>query len=665
MLLAVTLHRIYFMNRLQFETSPYLLQHAENPVDWYPWGEEAFARAQAENKPVLVSIGYSSCHWCHVMEHESFAVTETAALMNELFVCIKVDREEYPDIDHVYMNAVQAMTGSGGWPLNVFVLPDKRPFFGGTYFPPVRAYNRASWREVLINISQYVSQNREEVEQQAGQLTQHLQQLALPRETQGFTEWDFNDAVLVQQLLAQADREEGGFGTAPKFPSTFALQLLSQVGAGANSEEARAHGLLSLEKMARGGIYDHLRGGFARYSTDRAWFAPHFEKMLYDNALLLPLYAQAWHETRLPLYKQIVEETMAWLETEMCVQTPDGIGFYSAQDADSEGEEGLFYTWTASELRHLLGTDYDAFATYYGVQEEGNWEHRNILFTTHGAGSASSEQLQAWKEQLLAVRYKRIPPLLDDKVMLGWNALMNKALQEVYVYTGILRARELAEENMRFLQHAFTAEQGYWHTWKNGVGRIQAYADDLAYWAEALIGMGHLQGDAVYYEQANTLMQYLKTHYKSEGMVLYDFTHQEHRALGIPHRDTYDGALPSANAVIAGVLYQLGYILHQTNYQHEAHQLLNEVAVQAIRHPSSYAYWMQLARAMKRVACEVSISGEGAAAAYTAFRIGAKTKGIRYAVQQQNNMELMFTVCQDGVCHLPESDFSRALGLTF
>lgn len=653
------------MNRLQFETSPYLLQHAENPVDWYPWGEEAFARAQAENKPVLVSIGYSSCHWCHVMEHESFALPETAALMNELFVCIKVDREEYPDIDHVYMNAVQAMTGSGGWPLNVFVLPDKRPFFGGTYFPPVRAYNRASWREVLINISQYVSQNRAEVEQQAGQLTQHLQQLALPREKQVETEWDFDDTAMVQQLMLQADAEDGGFGGAPKFPSTFALQLLTQVGAGANRPDARAHCLLSLEKMARGGIYDHLRGGFARYSTDRAWFAPHFEKMLYDNALLLPLYARAWHETGLPLYKQIVEETLRWLEIEMCVRTPDGVGFYSAQDADSEGEEGRFYTWTAGELRQILGTDYEAFATYYGVQEDGNWEHRNILFTTHGIGTVTEEQLQAWKERLLAVRYKRVPPLLDDKVLLGWNALMNKALQEVYVFTGIARARELAVENTRFLQHAFTAEQGYWHTWKNGLGRIQAYADDLAYWAEALIGMGHLQGDATYYEQAHTLMQYLKAHYASEGMVLYDFTHHEHRALGIPHRDTYDGALPSANAVIAGVLHQLGYIRNQMDYQHEAHCMLEEVATQAKRHPSSYAYWMQVARSIKRVACEVSISGEGAMEAYIAFRLGAKTQGIRYAVKQEKGSALSFSVCRNGVCYLPETDISRALGLTF
>ena len=652
------------MNRLQYETSPYLLQHAANPVDWYPWGEEAFDIARRENKPVLVSIGYSSCHWCHVMEHESFESAETAALMNELFVCIKVDREEYPDVDHVYMNAVQAMTGSGGWPLNVFTLPDKRPFFGGTYFPPVRAYNRASWREVLINISQYFTQNRDEVEQQAGQLTQHLQQLAMPREKTNEAVLAWDDAQFVSLLLAQADREEGGFGGAPKFPSTFALNLLWQCGDGASLPDAASHVLLSLTNMACGGLYDQLRGGFSRYSTDRTWFAPHFEKMLYDNALLLPLYAQAWHRTKEPLYWRVMEETLAWLETEMSVKTDAGIGFYSAQDADSEGEEGKYYTWTAEELRTLLGADYTDFAAYYGVQEDGNWEHRNILFTSHSM-TMDNDRLMRWKELLLTERYKRIAPLRDDKVLLGWNALMNKALQEVYVYTGLARAHYLATENMRFLQHTFVHNEGYWHTWKNGVGRIAAYADDLAYWAEALVGMGHIQGNATYYSDADKLIQYLKKHFQNEGMVLYDFTHHEHRALGIPHRDTYDGALPSANAVLAGVLYQLGYINDSVEYQQEAERMVNEVAVQAQRHPSSFAYWLQVARSMRKVSCEVSISGTEATVAYFDFRKGVNTQGIRFKISALNSAPCSFSVCRNGVCFMPETDLSTALGLTF
>ena len=652
------------MNRLQHETSPYLLQHAANPVDWYPWGEGAFEKAQRENKPVLVSIGYSSCHWCHVMEHESFESAETAALMNELFVCIKVDREEFPDVDHVYMNAVQAMTGSGGWPLNVFTLPDKRPFFGGTYFPPVRAYNRASWREVLINISQYFTQNRDEVEQQAGQLTQHLHQLSMPREktSDGLLAWD--DARFVQLLLAQADREEGGFGAAPKFPSTFALNLLWQCGAGASLSDAESHVLLSLTKMACGGLYDQLRGGFSRYSTDRTWFAPHFEKMLYDNALLLPLYAQAWHRTKEPLYLRVIEETLGWLDTEMSVNTELGTGFYSAQDADSEGEEGKYYTWTAEELQDLLGDEYQDFAQYYGVQHEGNWEHRNILFTNNPS-SIDTARLLRWKELLLTARYKRVAPLLDDKVLLGWNALMNKALQEVYVYTGLTRARDLASDNMRFLLHVFKREDGYWHTWKNGVGRIDAYADDLAYWADALMGLGHIEGKAIYYTEAEKLLFYLKKHFKNEGMVLYDFTHREHRALGIPHRDTYDGALPSANAVLAGVLYQLGYVSACVEYDREAEQMIAEVSVQAQRHPSSFAYWLQVARSLKQVACEVTISGEGATEAYLTFRRGAKTQGLRYKISEQEKGALRFSVCRNGACFMPETELSTALGLTF
>ncbi|MGI9191266.1 MAG: thioredoxin domain-containing protein [Chitinophagaceae bacterium] len=652
------------MNRLQFETSPYLLQHAGNPVDWYPWGEEAFEKAQRENKPVLVSIGYSSCHWCHVMEHESFESEDVAALMNELFVCIKVDREEYPDVDHVYMNAVQAMTGSGGWPLNVFVLPDKRPFFGGTYFPPQRAFNRASWREVLINISQYFTQNRNEVEQQAGQLTTHLQQMALPRKTEGeLTAWD--DAAMVQALMANADLEEGGFGGAPKFPSTFALTLLAQCSAAAKQEAGMQHVYTSLEKMARGGIYDQLRGGFARYSTDRNWFAPHFEKMLYDNALLLPLYAKAWHDTKNPLFWQVIEETLVWLEEEMSVRTKDGLGFYSAQDADSEGVEGLYYTWTAEELRSILGEDYTRFARYYGVTEEGNWEHRNILFTRSGEGDIDYDVLKAWKSKLLSIRYKRIPPLCDDKVILSWNALMNKGLQEVYVYTAMPKALAMAEDNMRFLLAVFEQEGEYKHTWKQGVARIGAYADDLAYWADALIGLGHLSGDATYYGHAEKKVDYLKAYFHSEGHVLYDFTHREQQALGIPHRDTYDGALPSANAVLAGVLHRLGYIMHKPDYDVEAGKMIQEIAVLAKRHPSSFAYWMQVKRSMDYVFCDISVDGAEAGANYVFMRRAMPEVGLRWCVRAKPSGTLAFTVCKSGVCSMPVPTISEALGLTF
>lgn len=652
------------MNRLQYETSPYLLQHASNPVDWYPWSEEAFEKARRENKPVLVSIGYSSCHWCHVMEHESFESNEVAALMNELFVCIKVDREEYPDVDHVYMNAVQAMTGSGGWPLNVFVLPDKRPFFGGTYFPPQRAYNRASWREVLINISQYYTQNRNEVEQQAGQLTTHLKQLALPRQqTQEATTW--SDEAMIRLLMAQADLEEGGFGGAPKFPSTFALHLLAQCSAKAQDEAGMQHVYFSLEKMARGGLYDQLRGGFARYSTDRLWFAPHFEKMLYDNALLLPLYAKAWHETKNPLFWHVIEETLVWLEQEMSIRTEFGLGFYSAQDADSEGVEGKYYTWTADELRRVLNNDYEEFAAYYGVQETGNWEHTNILFTRADVPDLPYETLARWKELLLETRYQRVPPLRDDKVILSWNALMNKGLQEVYVYTRIEKALLMAQDNMTFLETVFNQAGEYFHTWKQGVARIVAYADDLAYWAESLIGLGHLSGEDRYYGFAESIVRYLKQHYASDGAVLYDFTHRAHTALDIPHRDTYDGALPSANAVLAGVLYQLGYILHRPAYDEEAQKMIDEVAVLAQRHPNSFAYWMQVKRRIQQVSCDVSIEGVDANKVYGQFRQAVNEVGIRYAIHVQALENTRFTVCKQGVCHRPVNEIESALGLTF
>src|SRR6266496_2381919 len=369
-----------FINHLINETSPYLLQHAHNPVDWYPWSEEALQRAKDEDKPILVSIGYAACHWCHVMEKESFEDEATAELMNKYFINIKIDREERPDLDHIYMDAVQAMTGSGGWPLNVFLTPDAKPFYGGTYFPPRRASNRSSWQEVLLAVSTAFQQKRSEIDSQAENLTSHLLKSngfgleQAGNAKNGFSKQKIDETF--QNLMATADKEWGGFGKAPKFPQTFSIKFLLRYHYSTKNEEAFRQALLSIDKMIEGGIYDQVGGGFARYSTDNEWLAPHFEKMLYDNALLVSVLSEAYQLTKKENYKEVIEETIRFVERELMHPK---LGFYSALDADSEGEEGKFYVWDYQEVKKILGEDANIFCEYFDITEKGNWEERSIV----------------------------------------------------------------------------------------------------------------------------------------------------------------------------------------------------------------------------------------------------------------------------------------------
>ncbi|MEJ7672637.1 MAG: thioredoxin domain-containing protein [Chitinophagaceae bacterium] len=378
-----------FTNKLALESSPYLLQHAHNPVNWYPWGDEALLKAKQEDKPILVSIGYSACHWCHVMEHESFEDLETAKQMNDNFVNIKIDREERPDLDHIYMDAVQAMSGSGGWPLNVFLTPDKKPFYGGTYFPPQRAHNRASWKEVLLGVANLFNDKRQEVEAQAEELTQHIgrssvsAQIINPLQPSQNLSGNVENIFVRQQVeeiyenvMKQADKEWGGFGNAPKFPQSFTINYLLRYNYYTKNQDALQQACLSLDKMIKGGIYDQIGGGFARYSTDAEWLAPHFEKMLYDNALLIRTLSDAYQITQDESYRKTIIQTIDFIEREL--SNKDG-GFYSALDADSEGEEGKFYVWSFQEITEVLGSDAILFCEYYDVTPNGNWEHKNIL----------------------------------------------------------------------------------------------------------------------------------------------------------------------------------------------------------------------------------------------------------------------------------------------
>ncbi|MFM1794997.1 MAG: hypothetical protein RL642_1382, partial [Bacteroidota bacterium] len=493
-----------YTNKLIHESSPYLLQHAHNPVDWYPWGEEALTKAKEEDKPILVSIGYAACHWCHVMEKESFEDVPTALLMNQHFVCIKIDREERPDLDHLFMDALQAISGNGGWPLNMFLTSEGRPFYGGTYFPPKRVHNRHSWQEVLLQIHQAYQQRRKEIEDQASNLVDYLSRsnqtigfkTDLKIDTSNFTLGHCEQAF--QALMGVSDKIHGGFGKAPKFPQTFSIQYLLRFAHFTGNKEALVQAELSLQSMMRGGIYDQIGGGFCRYSTDTSWLAPHFEKMTYDNALLLVVLSEAYQLTQNPDYKRVAIQTVDFMKREMM---SDGQGFYAALDADSEGEEGKFYTWTKSEFEEVLQEDATMMADWFDVTEEGNWEGVNILRTKKIVDEWRSDHQMTEKQaankiqeainQLLAARKKRVRPGTDDKVILGWNALFNHALVKAALAFDQPEWLILAEENMQLLLSVFASDHDiqWLHTYKQGQAKFPAFLDDLAYLIQALIAL--------------------------------------------------------------------------------------------------------------------------------------------------------------------------------
>jgi uncharacterized protein YyaL (SSP411 family) len=605
-------------NRLINETSPYLLQHAHNPVDWYPWGEEALQRAAAEDKPILVSIGYAACHWCHVMERESFEDQETAALMNEHFVNIKIDREERPDLDHVYMDAVQAMTGSGGWPLNVFLMPGGKPFYGGTYFPPRMAFNRPGWKEILLGVHQAYKERRHELESQAENLTAHLTNANAFGMTASKDRFNASDLELIaENILKQADTQHGGFGAAPKFPQTFTIQYLLRHYHYTKNEEALKQALLSIDMMIYGGIYDQLGGGFARYSTDAEWLAPHFEKMLYDNALLIIVMSEAYQLTKKELYKEAIEHTIRFVRRELM---SDEGGFYSALDADSEGVEGKFYTWSKEEIDRLLGDDADIFNEFYDVSEQGNWEHTNILRVKQPVDEFASQRgldlpaLQAGLERsrrlLLAERSKRIRPLLDDKILLGWNALMNIALSKAYAATLNKGYLDLAVVNMGFLGAKFYVGGSWHHTWKEGKARVPAFLDDLAYMAWAYIHLQEVTGDSNYLLKAKDITARIITGYSDESQVMFYYTTDSQMDIIVRKKEIYDGATPSGNAVMAAVLGGLSKVFDVPEWNERSAAMTSSLRSVITRYPTSFGLWAQLARVQVSGMDEIAIVGE-------------------------------------------------------
>jgi uncharacterized protein YyaL (SSP411 family) len=613
-------------NRLATEQSPYLLQHANNPVDWYPWGEEALRRARHEDKPILVSIGYSACHWCHVMEKESFENHEIASIMNDYFINIKVDREERPDIDHIYMDAVQAMTGSGGWPLNVFLTPDKKPFFGGTYFPPIPAHGRASWREVLLGIHQAYQTRRPEIEDQSTYLISHIDRLNkigiqnrldVAPDQKSFTRENLKKITV--NIMQSADRLLGGFGRAPKFPQTFTIQYLLRDYYATHENSSLQQACLSLDKMIEGGIYDQVGGGFSRYSTDENWLVPHFEKMLYDNALLVTVISEAYQVTGNDLYKKTIMDTLRFLERDL--RSPEG-GFYAALDADSEGEEGKYYVWEKAEINELLGQDAHLFCSYFGISENGNWEGKNILHRSRPIQDFATEtemnllelteKLESCLEKMLAVRKKRIAPLMDDKIILSWNALTIVAYCKAYAALGIEDYRKRAVETFDFLwQKMREKEDGLLrHVYKNGQAKINAFLDDYTGLVFAMISLQEITGQSDYLIKAGEITGLIIRHFgEAEGPFFY-FTSEDQEDVILRKIEIYDGALPSGNALMSFCLLYLSIIFDKPEWKARAIGQISALADLVIQYPGSFGIWATQFQALTYGLSEVAILGK-------------------------------------------------------
>jgi uncharacterized protein len=553
-------------NRLAGETSPYLLQHAANPVDWYPWGPEALERARREDKPMLLSVGYAACHWCHVMERESFENDAIARLMNEHFVCIKVDREERPDIDEIYMAATVALSGHGGWPMTVFLTPDQKPFFAGTYYPPADQYGRPGFASLLRRIAELWETRRDDIRHDAEAVTRHVALQAEPAPPADVLSEAITRAC--EAIAASYDPPYGGFGSAPKFPPSAQIALLLREHRRAGDTKWLAPALGTLDGMKNGGIYDHLAGGFARYSTDDRWLVPHFEKMLYDNAQLTRVYLEAWQITGDPEYRRVAAETLDYVLRDL--QSPEG-GYASATDADSEGEEGKYFVWTPEDVDRAVRDEDDAecFSAYYDVTPQGNWEGASILNTPRPLAEVARDlgrpegevegRVARARQQLLAARQQRVPPLLDDKIIAGWNGLMLGAMAEGHRVLGDRRYLESAERAARYLMTALRRpDGGLYRTARAGRAHLDAVLEDYAYLADGCLDLYEAGGPPEALAWARALAERLVEDFADPDGGAFFHTAHAHEPLVVRAREGHDGALPSPNAVAARALVRLG-----------------------------------------------------------------------------------------------------------
>jgi uncharacterized protein YyaL (SSP411 family) len=596
------------------ESSPYLLQHADNPVDWHPWGPEAFDLARQQDKPILLSVGYAACHWCHVMAHESFENQETARIMNEHFINIKVDREERPDVDRIYMSAVVAMTGQGGWPMTVALTSEGEPFFGGTYFPPAARHGLPSFQQVLMSLAEAWRENRNGALDSASRITDYLTESMKMERGDG----QLDESVLDKAYLGikgSFDEQFGGFGQAPKFPQPMTLEFLIRYFLRTENGDALHMVEHSLQKMAQGGIFDQIGGGFARYSTDKFWLVPHFEKMLYDNALLARVYLHAWRITGRSQYRRVVEDTLDWLLAEM--QDAEG-GFYSSLDADSEGIEGKYYVWTAEEIRESLGVDAELFIEYFGVSKHGNWEGTNILSLSGDlpqideASEELDRRIRKARSALAKIRAERIRPSLDDKVLTSWNGLVLSAFAEAGsafdnpVYT------DAAVRNAKFIHQNLRQDDGrLYRTWKQGHGaKIDGYLEDYAFLADGLLALYQNTFDIRWFTWSRELADIMIDDFHDVGNVGFFDTAVNQSDLISRPRETQDNAIPSGNATAVSVLLQLHLYTGLGSYADISTAAISSMQPSMGRYPLGFGQWLGGAVLAMSEPLEVAIVGE-------------------------------------------------------
>ena len=660
-------------NALINSNSPYLIQHAHNPVNWLEWSQEAFDQAEKEDKLVLVSIGYSACHWCHVMEHESFESEEVAKVMNEHFVCIKVDREERPDVDQVYMNAVQLMTQQGGWPLNCFTLPDKRPIYGGTYF------KKDQWMNILLKLYETYKQDKPKVLEYAKQLTEGVQVSELVEKIE--VKDDFDPQVidaLIQKWKQNFDFDEGGGKRAPKFPLPNNYEFLLRYGYQNKDKTVLNHVTLTLKKMAFGGIYDQLVGGFSRYSVDMIWKVPHFEKMLYDNGQLLSLYALAYQHDKNPVYADVIQQTVSWLENEML--DIEG-GFFSALDADSEGVEGKFYTWTKEELKQLLGEDFEWFSEFYNVNNLGYWEHNQyILMRTYSNEEFAinkswstedfEEKLKNTNDKLRTAREKRVRPGLDDKKLTAWNAMTIKglalaglALNDDYYIQRAIKTGEW------ILEHQLKEDGSLWRSRKSGESKIDAFLEDYAHVIDAFVTLYETTFDEKWINHAKDLLAFTQKHFQDDSSKLFYFS-KENTELIARKMEINDNVIPASNSVMAHNLFNIGKLFHDENMIDYSRQMLTNIYDQMPQYGSGYSNWAMLALNFNLPFYELAIMGEDALAQreqlgvhYTPNMVvaGGNDGGIPFLEDKPRKEGVLFYVCENYTCKAPLTTVSEVL----
>ncbi|MCH8324245.1 MAG: thioredoxin domain-containing protein [Thaumarchaeota archaeon] len=582
-------------NNLINETSPYLLQHAQNPVQWHGWNEETLAKAKQENKPIFLSIGYSSCHWCHVMAHESFESQEIAKVMNENFINIKVDREERPDIDDIYQKVCQIATGQGGWPLSVFLTPDQKPFYVGTYFPILDSSGRPGFGSLLKQLSQTWKEKPKDIEMAAENFLQTLQKTETVK-THSKLEKSILDEAAVN-LLQMGDQNFGGFGQAPKFPNAANISFMFRYSKLSGISKFNEFALKTLKRMAKGGIFDQIGGGFHRYSTDTMWLVPHFEKMLYDNALIPINYVEAYQITKDDFYLDVLRKTLDYVLREM---TSKEGGFYSAQDADSEGEEGKFYVWKKSEIKEILGRDADTFCLFYDVTDGGNWEGKSILCNNVNLSSVAfqagisedqlRQNLDSNAKKLLDVRSKRIAPGLDDKVLTSWNALMITAFAKGYRVTNEKKYLDAAEKCIDFIENNLVKDGKLLRTYKDGKAKLQGYLEDYSYFGVSLLDVFEINPELKFLERAQEIANYLVEHFWDSETNSFYMTADDHEKLIIRPKSNYDLSLPSGNSVAANLLLRLFHLTQDKKFLEISTKIMENQAQMAAENPFGFGH---------------------------------------------------------------------------